>query len=90
MAHAALDLGDVSAAQKRAKEVLTLAREIKHERAIALARELDSRLALVQGDAEEAVEAGREAMLSLRKLGDDLGTLHVSELLCGRILQPVI
>ena len=81
LAHAALDLGDVPAAQKRAKEVLTLAREIKHERAIALARELDSRLALVIGDAEEAVEAGREAMLALRKLGDDLGTLHVSELL---------
>lgn len=81
LAHAALDLGNVPVAQKRAKEVLTLAREIKHERAIALARELDSRLALVVGEPLEAVEAGREAMMSLRKLGDDLGTLHVSELL---------
>ena len=34
---------------------------------------------LINDDPEKALEAGREAMQALRKLGDDLGTLYTSE-----------
>lgn len=78
IAHAALDEGNVKLATKRAKECLELANTIQHARAIALARELQSELHLINNEPAEAVEAGKEAMVALRKLGDDLGTLYTS------------
>jgi tetratricopeptide (TPR) repeat protein len=79
IAHAALEEGDLDVAQERADEALALARKIKHTRAIALARELVGRIALERDDADEAVTAIRESQQALRKLGDDIGLLHVSE-----------
>lgn len=79
IAHAAFEEGDMELASSRAKEALTLARKIKHPRVIALCRELQGRLALIADDSKTAVTASREALQSLRRLGDELGALHVSE-----------
>ena len=68
-------------ADERAKQALSLAKRIKHERAIALAKEVSARIAMVNENFPKALEHGKEAFISLRKLGDDRGTLHVSELL---------
>lgn len=79
IAHAALEEGDLGLARERAAEALALARKIKHTRAIALAVELHARLELIDGNAKAAVSHCKEAVQQLRKLGDELGTLHVSE-----------
>ena len=81
IAHAGLDQGDIDLADERAKQALSLAKRIKHERAIALAKEVSARIAMVNENFPKALEHGKEAFVSLRKLGDDRGTLHVSELL---------
>ncbi len=81
IAHAALDEGDVKLAASRAEDALALGRKIKHARVVALARELQGRLALIEGHAKAAVAGAREAQQALRRLGDELGTLHVSETL---------
>ncbi|MEZ4271518.1 MAG: hypothetical protein R3C68_08825 [Myxococcota bacterium] len=87
IAHAALEIGDVELAATNAKEVLSLAQKIKHTRAIGLARELQGRVALMRDKPTEAIAALKEAQAALRKLGDEVGTLHVSEsLLRGQIL----
>ncbi|MEE2962025.1 MAG: hypothetical protein VYA34_14920 [Myxococcota bacterium] len=86
LSHAALDLGDLELATKHSDEVLNLANEIKHERAIALAYELKARLSLYSHQTEEAAEYAKNSMQGLRKLGDDLGTLHVSELLLRSLI----
>ena len=48
---------------------------------MALAKEVSARIAMVNENFVKALEHGKEAFTSLRKLGDDRGTLHVSELL---------
>ena len=79
IAHAALWEGDLKLATSKAKEVISLAKKIKHDRALALGREIQGRIALEMGDGAEAAVALKEAHQGLRKLGDELGTLHVSE-----------
>ncbi len=79
IAHAALGEGDLELAEKTAAEALSLAKQIKHQRAYALAREVQGRVALANNQGEEACLALTEASQMLRKLGDDVGTLHVSE-----------
>ena len=86
IAHAAIDEGDVALATERVKEALALAKKIKHTRVIAQCRELQGRIALIHGDAKTAVSASKEALQSLRKLGDELGTLHVSESLLRSLI----
>jgi tetratricopeptide (TPR) repeat protein len=79
IAYAAFEEGDMQLATSRAKEALSLARKIKHPRVIALCRELQGKVALINDDSKTAVTASREALQALRKLGDEIGTLHVSE-----------
>jgi tetratricopeptide (TPR) repeat protein len=79
IAHAALEEGDTELAGERVNEALALARKIKHTRVIALCRELMGRLALQQDDGKTAVAAAKEALAALRRLGDEIGSLHVSE-----------
>ncbi|MEE8408715.1 MAG: tetratricopeptide repeat protein, partial [Myxococcota bacterium] len=86
IAHAAREQGDLDAAASHVKEALVLARKIKHARVIALCRELQGRLALTANDSKTAVIATREALQALRKLGDELGTLHVSESLLRALI----
>ena len=81
IAHAALDEGNIDLAAEKAAEALDLATKIKHARAKALARELQSRLALLRDEPDQALENAREALTNLRRLGDELGVLHVSETL---------
>lgn len=81
IAHAALDEGKVDMAAAKASEAFALANEIKHARARALATELRSRIALIRDEPDKAEEYAREATQSLRRLGDELGVLHVSETL---------
>lgn len=78
IAHAAFEEGDEKLASERAADALALGRRIKHSRAIALARELQGRIALNQDKAKPAITCIKEAQQSLRKLGDELGVLHVS------------
>lgn len=77
--HAALEDGDIKLASERAEEALALGKKIKHARAVALAKELLGRLALLQGNAKAALTLTKDANSSLRKLGDELGTLHSSD-----------
>jgi hypothetical protein len=79
--YAALDEGNVALAKEKAAETLALATKIKHARARALARELMARTALLENDATAALEHAKEAQQALRRLGDELGVLHVSETL---------
>ena len=79
IAHAAFEQGDLELASARATETIALARLIKHARVLALALEVRGRVALLEGEAQRAVEYGKEALHSLRRLGDELGALHVSE-----------
>ena len=81
IAHAALDEGNIDLAAEKAAEALDLATQINHARAKALARELQSRLALLQDEPDVALESARDALTNLRRLGDELGVLHVSETL---------
>ncbi|HET6346867.1 MAG TPA: tetratricopeptide repeat protein, partial [Myxococcota bacterium] len=81
LGYAALDEGNLPLAKEKAAEALALATKIKHARAKALARELMSRTALLSDDFEAALAHAREAQQSLRRLGDELGVLHVSETL---------
>lgn len=79
IAHAALEEGDLELAEKSATEALELGQRIKHNRAVALAQEVVGRVLLMQDDASGAAEALKDASQALRKLGDDLGTMHVTE-----------
>ncbi len=79
IAHAALEEGDIELATASVKEASGLARKIKHTRVIALCRELKGRIDLINGDFKAAVVATKDAMQSLRRLGDELGALHCSE-----------
>ncbi len=81
IAHAAVDEGDLKLARKRADECLELAKQIKHARAIALAQEVRGRILLLERQSTEAMTVSQEAMQSLRRLGDDVGSLHSSEVL---------
>ncbi|MBI5511767.1 MAG: hypothetical protein HY903_23675 [Deltaproteobacteria bacterium] len=81
IAHAALEEGDVPLADARAAEAMALAKKIKHTRVIAQCLDLQGRLALVHDDAKTAVSLGKLSLQSLRKLGDEMGMLHVSEAL---------
>lgn len=81
IAHAAFDEGDLDTARARLSESRTLADRIKHTRVIALCRELEGRIALVDGDVRAAAAAARDALAAVKRLGDELGSLHVSELL---------
>lgn len=79
--YAALDEGNVKLAKEKASETYALATKIKHARAKALARELMARIALLENDPATALTCAREAQQALRRLGDELGMLHVSEIL---------
>ncbi len=79
IAHAAFEEGDIELAKSRAAQALQLATKIKHTRAVALAREIHGRIALVQDNAKAAVQAAKEATQTLRRLGDEIGTLHCNE-----------
>jgi tetratricopeptide (TPR) repeat protein len=86
IARAALDEGDIPLATARCDEALALAKKIKHPRVIAQCRELQGRIALLQGDPKAAVTAAKEALQSLRRLGDEIGTLHSSETLLHSLI----
>ncbi len=86
IAHAAFEEGDLDLAQKSAQEALELGRKIKHARVVAQCLDLQGRLALVQGDAKSAASLGKQALQALRKLGDEMGTLHVSEALLRALI----
>ncbi len=79
IAHAALEEGDRETAESKAKEALELAQKIKHLRVVALVRELQGRIYLQRDELRPALAAAKEAHSALRRLGDELGTLHVSE-----------
>ncbi|MEK7706303.1 MAG: hypothetical protein AAB426_15185, partial [Myxococcota bacterium] len=81
IAHAALEEGDVELARARAREAVALARKIRHMRVLVLSREIEGRIALLGDDAKGAVVAAKEAQQGLKKLGDELGSLHASEFL---------
>ena len=81
IAHAALEQGDLELAEERAKDASKLARRIRHARAVALSDEVSGRVALANDAPKEAATLLKRAMQGLRKLGDELGTLHVSEAL---------
>jgi len=88
IAHAALDEGDLALAKSSGDEALTLARKIKHPRVEALTRELQGRIAVIEGDSKQAVAAAREAQAALKRLGDEIGSLHVTEsLVVAQILS---
>ncbi|MBC7793101.1 MAG: AAA family ATPase, partial [Clostridia bacterium] len=80
IAQAAYEEANIELAATSAEEAVVLARKIKHERAIALVLELQARIALAQGDAKAAVAYSKDAMQGLKKLGDELGQLHASEI----------
>lgn len=79
IAQAAHEEANLELASKSVEEALGLARKIKHERAIALSQEMQARVQLAKGDAKNAVAASKEAMQTLKRLGDELGHLHASE-----------
>jgi tetratricopeptide (TPR) repeat protein len=86
IAHAAFEEGDIELAQARVDEADELAKKIKHARAIAQCMDLQGRLSLVHGDARKAVNLGKQALQALRKLGDEMGTLHTSEALLRALI----
>ncbi len=79
IAHAAFEEGDFDLSRERIKEAATLAKRIKHDRAIALSTELQGRLKLLDGDGKEAVADIKEALAIHRRLGDEIGQMHCSE-----------
>ncbi len=79
IAQAALEDGDLELAKARAAEALELAQKIRHTRVAALARELQARIALLEDDVKTALGAAKESSAALKKLGDEIGWLHVSE-----------
>lgn len=79
IARAAVEEGNLVLGEKSATEALELAHAIKHARAIALALEVQGRIALMRGQSKKAVEACEESLQALKKLGDALGALHVGE-----------
>ena len=81
IAHAALEEGQLDLAAEKAAEALQLATHINHARTRALATELNSRIALARDDYAQAETLAQESVQSLRRLGDELGVMHVSETL---------
>jgi tetratricopeptide (TPR) repeat protein len=79
IAHASFEDGDMATCEARVKEALELAQRIRHTRVVALARELQGRLALSRDQIRQAVSGAKEAHTALRRMGDELGTLHVAE-----------
>ena len=86
IAHAAFEEGDIELAQARVDEAEELARKIKHARVMAQCQDLQGRLSLVHDDAKKAVSLGKQALQALRKLGDEMGTLHTSEALLRALI----
>lgn len=81
LARVAFEVGHFDLAKQRAEASRALAQKIGHERAEALAYEILARVALVTSQLVEAGGHIKSALQSLRRLGDDLGVLHLSELM---------
>ncbi|MBJ80084.1 MAG: hypothetical protein CMH60_02080 [Myxococcales bacterium] len=79
IAYASFEEANLEEAHDRCTQALKLAKKIKHTRVIALAQELGGRIAIRQGDVVNGITEIKTAATSLRKLGDELGTLHATE-----------